>query len=64
MASDLTRFNNFDNLSYIEAGSPSELLALLRKIIKPANVVQFGETKAGKNYAYVEILGNKEHKNL
>jgi hypothetical protein len=56
------RFNNFDNFSYIEASSPSELLALLRKIIKPAKVHQFGENSKGKHYAYVEILGSGKDK--
>ena len=56
------RFNNFDNFSYVEASSPSELLALLRKIVKPAKVHQFGENGKGKHYAYVEILGSGREK--
>lgn len=56
------RFNNFDNFSYVEASSPGELLALLRKIIKPAKVHQFGESSKGKHYAYVEILGSGKDK--
>ena len=63
MANDLTRFNNFDNLTYLETRSAKEFLEKLRKITKPAKIVQAGHKPTGLGFwGLIEILSEGQEK--
>jgi hypothetical protein len=58
LADDLTRLNNFDNLVWIQARSPKDLLNELNKITKAAAILHIGPLVGELGHgAYVEILG-------
>ena len=63
MANDTGRFNNFDNLVYIETRSPQQMLAELQKIVKPAKILFSGHHPTTVGFwALIEIQGEGQEK--
>lgn len=63
MANDTNRFNNFDNLTYIEARTPQLLIGELQKIVKPAAIIATGPVENGIGFwAIIEIYAGGQEK--
>ena len=63
MANDTGRFNNFDNLVYIETRTPQQMLGELKKIIKPAKILFSGHNPGSVSFwAIIEIQGEGQEK--